>query len=142
MRKWLAVDVDGVVVDTHSLYSQAKLLLDDPLDFWRSETLYDELEPMQGAVDKLTQLNQYWDIVFVSRLKGNHHKSKVSFCKKWFPFMKGFVGTHEKYLLQESYVCLIDDLADNLVNLESNKGYLFTDWESFDVKEFCKEHLK
>ena len=55
--------------------------------------------------------------------------------------MKGFIGTHEKYLLQESFVCLIDDLVDNLVKLEDGKGYLFTDWGSFDVKEFCKNYL-
>lgn len=143
----LGIDVDGVCVDTLTLYKQASPDLEDPLDFWRDENLYDNLVPMEGAVDKLEQLSKYFGIVFVSRLKGNHHRSKVYFLKEHFPFMTGFIGTHEKYLLNDSLVAMVDDLEDNLVKFDSDKRILFgqgeyKDWDTFDVPKFCKEYLK
>lgn len=145
-KRQIGIDVDGVVVDTLTLYKKASPFLDDPLDFWRDETLYDNLEPMKGAVEKLETLSQYFNIVFVSRLKGNHHRSKVYFLKKHFPFMAGFVGTHEKYILNDSLLAMVDDLEDNLVKFDSEKRVLFgkgqyKDWESFSVKDFCDEYL-
>lgn len=143
----IGVDVDGVVADTHSLYREASKHLEDPLDFWRAEDLYDNLVPMEGAVGKLEQLSQYFGIVFISRLKGNHHKSKVGFCKKHFPFMTGFIGTHEKWLMNEAVVAMIDDLPENLAKFDLQKRILFggeglKDWSEFNVKQFCKEYLK
>lgn len=143
----IGCDVDGVVVDTHSLYREASKHLEDPLDFWRAEDLYDNLEPMPYAVEKLEQLSQYFGIVFISRLKGNHHKGKVGFCKKYFPFMTGFIGTHEKWLMNDSVVAMIDDLTENLIKFDPQKRILFgveglKDWSEFDVPKFCKEYLK
>lgn len=145
-KRQIGIDVDGVVVDTLTLYKKASPFLDDPLDFWRDETLYDNLGPMKGAVEKLEALSQYFNIVFVSRLKGNHHRSKVYFLKKHFPFMAGFVGTHEKYILNDSLLAMVDDLEDNLVKFDSDKRVLFgkgqyKDWESFSVKDFCDQYL-
>lgn len=145
-KRQIGIDVDGVVVDTLTLYKKASPFLDDPLDFWRDETLYDNLEPMNGAVEKLGALSQYFNIVFVSRLKGNHHRSKVYFLKKHFPFMTGFIGTHEKYLLNDSLVAMVDDLEDNLSKFEIDKRIHFgqgeyKDWNTFDVPKFCKEYL-
>jgi 5'' nucleotidase, deoxy (Pyrimidine), cytosolic type C protein (NT5C). len=145
-KRLLGIDVDGVCVDTLTLYKQASHHLEDPLDFWRDENLYDNLVPMDGAVEKLEQLSKYFGIVFVSRLKGNHHRSKVYFLKKFFPFMTGFIGTHEKYLLNESLVAMVDDLEDNLSKFEAHKRVLFgqgeyKDWNSFSVKDFCKDYL-
>lgn len=141
----IGVDVDGVLVDTHTLYKEASKHLEDPLDFWRSEDLYDNLEPMPYAVEKLEQLSEYFGIVFVSRLKGNHHRSKVYFCKKWFPFMQGFIGTHEKWLMNDSVIAMIDDLESNLIKFDAHKRVLFgvdvKDWSEFNVKQFCDEYL-
>lgn len=145
-KRQIGIDVDGVVVDTLTLYKKASPFLDDPLDFWRDETLYDNLEPIKCAVEKLEALSQYFNIVFVSRLKGNHHRSKVYFLKKHFPFMAGFVGTHEKYILNDSLLAMVDDLEDNLLKFDSEKRVLFgkgeyKDWESFSVKDFCDQYL-
>lgn len=141
----IGVDVDGVLVDTHTLYKEASKHLEDPLDFWRSEDLYDNLSPIPYAVEKLEQLSKYFGIVFISRLKGNHHRSKVYFCKKWFPFMQGFIGSHEKWLMNDSVVAMIDDLESNLVKFDPHKRVLFgvdvKDWEDFNVKAFCDEYL-
>lgn len=142
----LGIDVDGVVVDTLTLYKQASPQLEDPLDFWRDENLYDNLVPMDGAVEKLEQLSKYFGIVFVSRLKGNHHRSKVYFLKEHFPFMTGFIGTHEKYLLNDSLVAMVDDLEDNLKLFDTNKRVLFggkdfPDWNTLDVDAFHLEYM-
>ena len=153
----LGIDVDGVVVDTLTLYKQASPNLEDPLDFWRDENLYDNLVPMEGAVKKLGLLSKYFGIVFVSRLKGNHHRSKVYFLKKHFPFMTGFVGSHEKWILNDSLVAMIDDLPDNLKGFDPDKrvwfnseslvsslpmGFTLNSWEDFNVYEFCRDYLK
>jgi 5'(3')-deoxyribonucleotidase len=142
----LGIDVDGVVVDTLTLYKQASPNLEDPLDFWRDENLYDNLVPMEGAVEKLEQLSKYFGIVFVSRLKGNHHRSKVYFLKKHFLFMTGFVGSHEKWILNDSLVAMVDDLEDNLTKFDADKRIHFgqgeyKDWNTFDVEYFCEQYL-
>lgn len=150
----IGVDVDGVVVDTLSLYKEAAKHLKDPLDYWRSEDLYDNLTPVKGSVEKLEQLSRYFGIVFISRLKGSHHKSKVYFTKKWFPFQEGFIGTHEKYLMNNSVVAMFDDLPENLARFDHHKrvlygfdctstsgcafGYTVKDWESFSVEDFVR----
>lgn len=151
----LGIDVDGVVVDTLTLYKQASPHLEDPLDFWRDEYLYDNLVPMEGAVEKLEQLSKYFGIVFVSRLKGNHHRSKVYFLKEHFPFMTGFIGTHEKYLLNDSLVAILDDLEDNLIKFDPHKRILFGNsksnistgmtipsWSELNIREFCDNYLE
>jgi len=146
-KRLIGVDVDGVVVDTINLYKEASKHLDDPLDFWRSEDLYDNLQPMEGAVEKLEQLSKYFGIVFISRLKGQHHKSKYYFLERYFPFMTEFMGTHGKWVMNNSVEAMIDDLPENLVRFDSHKRVLFgqgeyKDSNTFDVSKFCKEYLK
>lgn len=146
MSGFLGVDVDGVLVDTINLYKQCSSSFEDPLDFWRNENLYDNLTPMEGSVEKLESLSEYFNIVFISRLKGNHHRSKVYWLKKHFPFMTAFVGTHEKWVMNDSVVAMIDDLEDNLVKFDPQKrvlfgGDAFPNWNSLSIKDFCKEYL-
>lgn len=125
----------------------------DPYDFWRSETLYDDLTPLEGVVESLKDLSSYFSIVFVSRLKGFHHGSKVRFVKKHFPFMSGFVGTHEKWILNDSVVAMIDDQQYNLKGFDFQKRiwfngqytqkeecsvmHQFSVWDDRIVKEIC-----
>lgn len=82
------------------------------LDFWREEDIYDRMEPMDGAVDVLHRLSLEHSIIFVSALKGNHHKSKFNFVKRHFPFALGFIGTKEKFLVNADI--LIDDRVKQL----------------------------
>lgn len=111
----------------------------DPYDFWRSETLYDNLEPIEGAVEALEKLSAYFGIVFVSRLKGFHHGSKVRLVKKHCPFMQGFVGTHEKWILNDSLVAMIDDQQYNLKGFDSHKRIWFNG--QYTQKETCEVSL-
>lgn len=131
----IGVDIDDTVVEMSSLYKQYELdnPYKDKLDFWRSDILYDNLEPVVGSVEALESLSKYFGIVFVSRLKGSHHRSKVYFAKRWFPFMTGFVGTHEKWILEDSLEALVDDDCKNLVKFSPHKRILFGDKKECDV---------
>lgn len=72
-----------------------------PMDWWRYQGIYDQMKPMEGAVEALEHLTTLgYDVVFVSHCKGSHMKSKYSFLKKYAGhIMKGFVATKEKHLV-------------------------------------------
>ena len=123
----------------------------DPYDYWRSETLYDNSEPLEGAVECLRGFSEAgWGVVFVSALKGNHHKSKYHFLKRNFPFMAGFIGTREKQFVRGDI--LIDDRNKFLnmmpegchpirfktvytqeVSLREKVGFI-SNWNTFDTQ--------
>lgn len=147
-RPIIACDVDCTIVDTgreHWKWLCEKTVEDNPfpdgvllpynlgecfgvpedeaMDFWRSETLYDELEPIAGCVDVLEHLSKEAEIVFVSQIKGRHTRSKYYFLKKWFPFMAGYVATKEKRFARCDI--LIDDRLHHLASMpESVKTFL------------------
>ena len=90
-----------------------------PYDYFRQEGLYDTLEPIKGSVEALRRLKEHgWDIVFVSHIKGNHHKSKYNFLKRYFPFMEGFLATQEKHYVKHDM--LIDDRNKSLNAADEN----------------------
>ena len=84
----------------------------NPMDWWRKENLYDRLHPTSDSVRSIDKLSKYFDIIFISTIKGNHHKSKFNFLKKHFPYMKGFLATKEKGLVDVDI--MIEDRATNL----------------------------
>lgn len=123
-----------------------------PFDFWRAKGVYDNLEPIEGCVDALRTLsNRGYDIVFVSAIKGDHHKSKHNFLKANFPFMKGFVATKEKWAVNADLV--IDDRhkflnmfdRDNITRIKMGTSFdqceelkvdihhTITDWSEFEL---------
>lgn len=85
----------------------------DLMEFWRSCTLYDNLSPRRDAVNAIKDLHDAGNrIIFVSSIKGNHHKSKYNFLKKHFPFMAGFIATKEKHYVDVDV--MIDDRTSHL----------------------------
>ena len=105
----------------------------DSMDFWRYDDLYDvkpcdleldysakritrrAIQPIKDSVQCLQSLSsQGWEIVFISHIKGNHHKSKVNWLKRHFPFMDGFIATQEKHYVNCDV--LIDDRHNHLNN--------------------------
>lgn len=136
----IGIDVDGVVCDScmkwlnmlinstnvipelvagklpYNLLPLFKNELDilgiDGNDFWRQKTLYDNMEAYPDAIIFINYLHkQGYEIVFVSTLKGDHHKSKVEFLKRNFHF-DGFIGTKEKNYARVDV--MIDDNIHNL----------------------------
>ena len=108
----------------------------DSMDFWRYDDLYDvkprdlELEystkritrrpiqPIKNSVQCLQSLSsQGWEIVFVSHVKGGHHKSKVGWLKRHFPFMDGFIATQEKHYVNCDV--FIDDRHNHLNSMDT-----------------------
>lgn len=128
----------------------------DPFEYWRTLE-YSQFQPLEGSVEKLKQLSQYFDIVFISAIKGRHNKEKYYWLKEHFPFLKGYIATKEKFLMNDSVCAMIDDRLDNLEGFDQHKrvfyktpytqtascgvGYVIDDWESFSVKSFCKQYL-
>ena len=129
---------------------------DDPFEYWRSLE-YSQFDPLKGSVEKLEQLSSYFDIVFISAIKGKHNKEKYYWLKEHFPFLKGYIATKEKFLMNNSVCVMIDDRLDNLQGFDQHKrvfyktpysqnetcgvGYVIDDWESFSVKDFCDQYL-
>lgn len=86
--------------------------LKDPYTFWRMEDVYDNLTPLPYAEEVINDLCERHEVVFVSTIKGNHHKSKYNFLKRHFPKMSGFVATKEKQYVPCNV--FIDDRNDVL----------------------------
>ncbi len=141
MRKVIGVDIDGVVVRSdiewnkylmnRANVSGSLLPIDGPIEynlskyypnvydameFWRKKDLYDHMEPDLDSIKYLNILSEEYDIIFVTALKGDHHKSKFAFIKRYFPYMKAFLGTKEKGYVKCDY--MIDDRIINLQQFE------------------------
>lgn len=128
----------------------------DPHQYWR-EVDYSQFQPIEGSVEALEKLSKYFGIVFISRIKGNHTKSKYYWLKEHFPFMTEYVATHGKWVMNNSIECMIDDRKDVLESFDFNKRvwfnteytqssechvYLeFDRWNDHVVKMICEEYL-
>lgn len=137
----LAVDIDEPVVSTGSMWMrylmshftlkpEYRLLLPSPLpynltdlfilpedcnkfEYFDYYALYDNAEPREDILEVLPKLAKSWDIIFVSRIMGNHFCSKVRLVDKYFPFHKGVYGTTKT----KSHIkcgIFVDDCISNL----------------------------
>lgn len=141
----------------YNLGEMFKEEVSDPYEYWR-ELEYDQFEPIEGSVKALEKLSQYFQIVFISSCKGNHHRSKVYWLKEHFPFMSGFMATKEKFLMNNSVAAMIDDRLDVLEKFDyhkriqfqtpyeqssKEKAYIeFDKWNDEIVHKICREYLK
>lgn len=132
--------------------------VENAYSFWKDLDYFD-MKPIEGSIEKLKALSQYFQIVFLSAEKcGYSSKNKKSWLKEHYNFLTGYVSTEEKWLLNnDKVVGLIDDRLDNLKgfdhhkrivyktrfeqNIECDVAYTIEDWENFSVKDFCKEYL-
>lgn len=130
--------------------------VEDPYQYWR-ELDYDQFTPIEGSVEALKALSTYFDIVFITQVKGTHNKSKYYWLEKHFPFMEGVITTKEKYLMNDSVVAMIDDRKEHLVKFEPEKRVLFQTnylqtvecpvqytiqgWNNTVVKDLCDLYL-
>lgn len=143
--KIIAIDVDGVVIDTCMMWKKyllgtyklkypAEWLSKEPLpynltelfhipegedgyDWWYSYDLYDNLAPRKDALEWISKLKEDgYTIIFVSFVIGYHHYSKEQFINKWFPYNDGTVLTKNKKFVKCDY--LIDDCYKNLNEMD------------------------
>lgn len=95
-----------------------------PYDFWRSKTLYDNMKPFDEAITYINKLiEDGYDVVFISQIKGDHLKSKTNMLKRWFPKAKGYIYTKEKHFVHTDI--MIDDRHKVMNKLQFGKGILF-----------------
>ena len=86
----------------------------DGLEFFRGTHLYDMVDPVHESPKYINELyEEGYDIVFISALKGHHHRSKYEFLGRHFNF-DGFIGTKEKQYINCDI--MIDD-RNNFLNL-------------------------
>lgn len=106
----------------------------------------------------LEQLSQYFGIVFVSRTKGSHSKSKYYWLNEHFPFRAEYVVVHNKGVLEKAFECMIDDRLSVLQGFPQHKRvlfetpytqevdcgvqYSFSEWDEDVVKKICEMYLK
>ena len=101
----------GLPYEFFTLYPD--VTIEQVIEYWSQENLYDDMEPMADSVNTLRELHRDGhQIVFVSALTGLHYNSKLNFLKRHFPFMSGFIGTHQKQFAKVDI--LIDDRMENL----------------------------
>ena len=128
----------------------------DPHQYWR-EVDYSHLQPIEGSVEALEKLSKYFGIVFISRIKGNHTKSKYYWLKEHFPFMAEYVATHGKWVMGNSVVAMVDDRLDVLKQFDFEKRICFNTpytqsvecdvnlefsvWNDETVKRICDEYI-
>jgi hypothetical protein len=97
-----------------------------PFDFWRGTDVYATVEPVMNSLESLKELSEAGhEIIFVSHVKGNSHKSKYQWLERNCEFEFGFIATKEKYLLDGALDYLIDDRLDHFVKLEKTKPIWF-----------------
>lgn len=104
----------------------------DVKNWWRGDTTYDTVKAVKGGVEAVTELSKYHDIVFISALKGNHHKSKHCWLKRHFDFDFGFVGTQEKELINvdvmiDDRVCVLNRFDKSVTTIRYDSPYLQTE---------------
>lgn len=138
--------VKEIPYDLSKVFSD--LDLNKCLDYWRVDSLYDTLMPLPNVVDVLEDLkaNKRYEIVFVSTIKGNHHKSKYYFLKKHFPFMDGFIATKEKKyanvrMMVDDRLNVLEKMDTSVITIQKQTPYdqstdykpfhAFNDWLDF-----------
>lgn len=149
----LAIDVDGVVADLHpvwiSLYNRDyndTLTLNDWTDthienivkpecgqkifeYIKDPSIYDEVKPIFGALEKINSLRKYHRIIYVTSSEPSVSGRKYYWLKE-----HGFIKSRGDYVeaLDKSLICakyLIDDDFNNVKNFShygnSKFGILF-----------------
>lgn len=116
----LEIEGDILPYDLSEMFPNFK----NPYQYWR-DLDYNQFEPIEGSVEALEKLSKHFGIVFISRIKGHHTKSKYYWLKKHFPFMTEYVATHGKWVLNDSVVAMVDDRMSVLEKFDPEKRILF-----------------
>lgn len=135
------LDRDGIISYNLSEYfPEPKNKGVSPYDYWRSEDCYAMAKVVDGAVKAITELkNQGHEIVFITSLKGNSHRSKYHLVERHFNFDFGFIGTKEKYLVNVDW--MIDDRVSVLEKFPASVKCILFDspYGQHDCETYEKE---
>jgi 5'(3')-deoxyribonucleotidase len=127
-----------------------------PLDYWRSTDTYCKTKPVEGAIEAISNLHKEGhEIIFITSLKGHSHRSKYHWVERHFEIPFSFIGTKEKWILNDCLDVMVDDRKINLVKFDLGKRVLFTtpysqevdcetlsfisSWEDFKLEKVLRE---
>lgn len=170
-----AVDVDGVVADLQKewLRRYNEDYNDNfPADKWiiwdihrlikpkcgikiyeylEDPTIYDNVEPIEGALEAIEKLSNFFRIIFVTNSTLGASGAKYNWLNKYKFIYKldDYIECKDKSLVRANW--LIDDRMENLLGF-CGKKILYTQpwnihsgWEGFKIKswkDFLKENIK
>lgn len=122
--------------------------------YWKQRNLYQNLKPIEGAQEYLSELSRKADIVFVTHCFPGHIDSKRRFLDSQFRFKHDFIDTKAKHLI--AYDVLIDDnyavISNGLKNRPRAHNIFFkqvfsavalgpSGWDSEDVDKAIAMHM-
>lgn len=118
-----------------------------PMDFWRSPSIYDTMEPIEGSLVGLESLKDLgYDIVFVSHVKGQHAKSKHNFLRRNFgSVMDGFIVTKEKHFVNSGTGkdIIVDDRNEFLNRSRASYKFKFSSvWDQHEELKCNTLHVQ
>ena len=137
-KKILYVDMDGVLVDFKSginqLSEKTKTDYENRLD--EVPGIFSTMQPVQNAIEAITELHKYYDIYILSTAPWNNPTAwidKLQWIQKYLPKIghKRLILTHHKQLNKGDY--LIDDRkANGVTKFEGEHIYFgkskYKDW--------------
>ena len=107
----IALDVDGVVVDTVPGFIQSGM----NVQYWKNPCLYDCLDPHDNITEVLDRLLRHDSVVFLTTCYEEHIYSKFMFLQRHFPNIP-FVNMKNKGLFPAKL--LIDDGSEVIYNFQ------------------------
>jgi len=120
---------------------------DDHMAFWKSCTLYEGVQPMEGSVEALKELKaKGYEIFIASRCTGNHSKSKCKWLRQHFGFVDGIFLTgknpKEKAYLVRNADWFIDDSAEQILAIEDEHKHKCIHFITDFIQEAIREVQK
>lgn len=117
-RKWIFVDMDGVLVDFQSGINQQDEETLKAYEGWLDEIpgVFTCMKPMPGAIDAMHELQKHFDLYILSSALWESYTAlsdKMQWIRKYLDdvFLKRVIITHCKNLCKGDY--LIDDRGKN-----------------------------
>ena len=123
---WLVVNADPVmpseiINQMATMYNMDQIIKPylpdnfDPMAFWHSDELYDNMYPRSDALQGLMELKSYgYDLYAVTYCIGNHFSSKAKFIEKHFSgVFSDMIATGSKHMIRGDLI--IDDRLKYLV---------------------------
>jgi 5'(3')-deoxyribonucleotidase len=162
----VAVDLDGVVIDLHSVWlGRIGLALGRPVpreSLWTHQfhqcvvgltdemvmstytpDLYDLVEPVPGAIDGVRRLADHYEVVVCSKSPAGFAAAKEKWLRRYLPgadlILRHCAMDEPKGGLVHDCLCLLDDYESNFAGLPAScRGILFDQPWNARVEGFAR----
>jgi len=146
--KTLIIDVDETIVSLRKKWNKwsednlgysldfTKEINDDrALEFWKRDSLYDNLEPIPEALNTIKKISKDYNIIFCSHCFDEHVESKKKFIQKYFDDIEyRFINTGDKHNVEGDII--IDDRERFLTSDEHITILLKTEFNSTGIADY------